>query len=161
MLKKSQLFIVLLLTAVLVGCIGGFERLSESEITDATFTTRMYFVQGNVAGPEYDVTVTVPDEWVGQFATRNVGNILYFDYTGEGTSTAQIFTIEALSADQYWKQSGSYPGSYVNIVNRGDTFFIYNLPIDSHFSGLSDEDFQVLAEAVPQIIASFEASATN
>ena len=86
---------------------------------------------------------------------------MYFDYITDSGETAEIFYVEALSTSQYWQQNGAHPGSYTNIVNRGNTYFIYYLPIDVYYSGLSATEFATFAEAVPGIVASFSASVVN
>lgn len=153
--------IAALFTALTTGCAGINVANPVASVDAQTVTAQMQYVDGSEVGPLYNMSVTVPAEWVGTFETRSEGNTLYFDFVTESGTPAQIFFIEALSPSQYWNQAGAHPGSYVNIVNRGDTFFIYYLPIDSYYSGLSKEQFTPFAEAVPGIIASFDASATN
>ncbi len=154
---KSRLVIISIITALLIGVTGcaGIGVNEVATVESETVEVQMQYVDGSQVGPLYDVSVTVPPDWVGNFETRNEGNALYFDYIGESERPAQVFFIEALSTGQYWDQSGSHPGSYVNIVNEGDTYFTYHLPVDFYYSGLSAEEFTVLAEAVPQVVASF------
>ena len=147
-----------LLLIILTGCVGAFAGNEVSSITSNSVNATMQYLEEGDLGPKYDVVMDVPQDWVGQFDLRNIGNRIYFDYTG-GSQASQLFFIEALSADQYWKQSGSYPGSYVNIVNKGDTYFIYHLPIDTHYSGLDDTQFENFSAAVPTIVESFSAQA--
>ena len=154
--SKFALLAVLLL--ILTSCAGAFTRNDVEAVTDSIVLTSLQYVEGPEVGPPYSIALTVPDEWVGEFETRNIGNVVHFDYVG-ADSRAEIFTIEALSEDQYWRQAGSYPGSYVNIVNRGDTYFIYYLPIDAYYSGLPEAEYEGFAAAVPDVIASFEATA--
>lgn len=164
MLAKSQVTIFLIMGALVItltGCAGTAVSEPIKPVENQTVEVQMQYVDGSEVGSAYQISVTVPTEWVGQFETRSEGNTLYFDYVTETGTPAQIFFIEALSPAQYWKQSGAHPGSYVNIVNRGDTFFTYHLPIDSFYSGLPDEEFTALAEAVPEVVASFTAEAVN
>lgn len=163
MFGKSRVFLLGLLAVMVIGlagCGGSFLGNETAPIDSETVTAQLQFADGAEVGPLYNVEVMVPADWVGQFETRNVGNKLYFEYATE-SGGAEIFFIEALSVDQYWKQSGAHPGSYVNIVNRGDTFFIYHLPIDAYYSGLSEEEFLGFSEAVPGIVDSFSARAAN
>ncbi len=146
---------------ILTGCGGVAVDEPIQPVDSATVAAQLQYVDGPKIGPIYDTSVTVPSDWVGQFVTRSEGNTLHFDYVTSSGTQAPIFFIEALSPIQYWKQSGAHPGSYVNIVNQGDTFFIYYLPIDSFHSGLSDEEFMALSEAVPDIVSSFTAEAVN
>ena len=155
--KKSHsipLIVALLLLLLITGCAGGFAKNQTTAVSSEIVSATMNYVEGSRLGPPYNVTVRVPSDWVGDFELRNIGNKLYFDYIG-GDGTSQIFFIEALSADQYWRQIGGYPGSYANIVNKGNTYFVYYLPIDAYYSGLSEEDFVTFSEAVPQIVESF------
>lgn len=164
MFSKSRVFLLAVLALVmlaLTGCGGSFLKNETTAVSTETVSAQLQFVDGSEVGPLYNMTVDVPADWVGQFETRNVGNKIYFEFVTDSGNSAQIFFIEALSTSQYWQQSGNHPSSYVNIVNRGDTYFIYYLPIDAYHSGLPDEQFLSLAEAVPQIVASFNARVAN
>lgn len=159
MSSKSRvvLFTVLVVVLVMVtGCAGAFLGLEVSEVDDTAVTIPMQYLQGPEEGPLYNVSLNVPSDWVGNFRVRSVGNVAYFEYTGASGEPAFIFSIDALSDEQYWKQSGSYPGSYQNIVNQGETYFIYHLPIDVYYSGLSETDFAAFTAEVPTVIESFQ-----
>lgn len=146
---------------ILTSCGGAYVKNETTAVSAETVAVQLQYVDGAEVGPLYDVEVALPADWVGKFETRNVGNRLYFDYVTDSGEAAEIFFIEALSTSQYWAQNGSHPGSYTNIVNRGNTYFIYHLPIDAYYSGLSDTEFATFAEAVPSIVASFSASVVN
>lgn len=164
MSAKSRLALLAGMSLVLlslIGCGGSFIENEISPIVAETVSVQMQYLDGAELGPLYDVEVMVPADWVNQFETRNVGNKLYFTYLADDGVPAEIFYIEALSVSQYWDQNGPHPGSYTNIVNRGDTFFIYYLPIDSYYSGLDKTQFTVFAEKVPAIVASFNATVAN
>lgn len=164
MFGKKRFILVAVMAVVvftLTSCGGAYVNNETTAVSAETVAVQLQYVDGAEVGPLYDVQVAVPAEWVGKFETRNVGNRLYFDYVGDSGDAAEIFFIEALSTSQYWDQNGAHPSSYTNIVNRGNTYFIYYLPIDAYYSGLSDEDFATLAEAVPAIVASFSASVVN
>jgi len=123
---------------LLAGCgraFGSFEPVAEP-VDDATVVRPIQYLEGLEDGPLYEVAITLPEEWVGRFVTRNNGNVIHFDYVTESERQAPIFSIEALSEAQFWEQIGSYPGQQTNIVNTPDTYFIYHLPIDSWYSGL-------------------------
>lgn len=164
MFGKSRVFllvVVALAVLTLTSCAGSFVNNETMPVSSETISTEMQFVDGAEVGRLYNVAVDVPADWVGKFETRNLGNKLYFDYISDSGETAEIFFIEALSSLQYWNQNGPHPGSYTNIVNRGDTYFIYYLPIDTYYSGLSEAEFASFAEAVPGIVASFSSSVAN
>lgn len=162
MLVKSRFIIFLVVIILLLtGCAGMTVSEPIAAVDSETVTKQLQYVDGIKIGPLYNTSVTVPAEWIDNFETRSEGNTLYFDYITESGTPAQIFFIEALSPLQYWKQAGAHPGSYINLVNRGDTFFIYYLPIDNYYSGLSSEEFMPFAEAVPEIVASFTAEKVN
>lgn len=169
--------IILAVVAVLLlaGCTGrgiatagldvGFNETAS--IDDAVVARPIRYVDGLNAGPIYNVSLEVPDEWVGIFQTRHEGNRITFEYTpsrDESRTTqratfgaAPIFTVEALSPAQYWEQIGSYPGQFETLVNAVDTFLIYQMPREAFYSGLSDEEFQDFRELVPQVVLSFDA----
>lgn len=161
--KRFVVFIALVVFLLaLTGCVGVFLGNDLQAIDSPLVTASMQYLEGPEVGAPYNVSVTVPDEWVGEFNVRNIGNVLYFEYTGEGSrGVSEVFSIEALSMAQYWEQSGSYPGSYANLVNLGDTYFVYYLPIDAYYSGLSEEKFTSLTEMVPGIVASFTAESAE
>jgi hypothetical protein len=163
MFGKSRILLLALLALIftgLTGCGGAFIGNETMSVDSESVTAQLQFADGAKVGPLYNVAVTVPADWVGHFETRNLGNKIYFEYATDNGG-AEIFFIEALSPSQYWAQSGSHPGSYVNIVNRGDTYFVYHLPIDAYYSGLPEEEFLSFSEAVPGIVASFSARAAN
>ncbi len=155
----SQLIVLFGLSmamVLLVGCAGGFGESETIPVSSSVVETSMQYVEGPNLGPGYDVTLNVPDDWVDKFEIRNISNRIYFDYLGDGgAQPAQIFFIDALSPSQYWGQSGSFPGSYGSIVNKGDTIFVYYLPVDSYYSSLPEKEFIAFSESVPGIVESF------
>lgn len=162
MLNKSRFIILLVVAALalaLTGC-AGISGTSVTPVDSPDLATQLHFIDGIKVGPVYNASVSLPQDWVGKFNVRSEGNKLYFDYTASGSS-APIFFIEALSKSQYWQQNGAHPGGYTNIINRGDTYFIYHLPIDAYYSGLPKQEFSALAEAVPGIISSFTAESAE
>lgn len=161
MKSRFVLFVVLVAALVLTGCAGGFGGNEVTAVTAASVSATLQYVDGGKQGPAYNMTVTVPDDWVGVFDVQNTGNTLMFHYTKDVAEPALVFSIEALSPTQYWKASGSYPASQTNIVNAGDTYFVYHLPIDTFYSGLSAEQLATLSAAVPGIVASFAAEAAQ
>ncbi|HMQ54395.1 MAG TPA: hypothetical protein PKE64_12810 [Anaerolineae bacterium] len=164
MFVKSRFIAVLVIAAIfitLTGCAGVAVSNPVSTVDSQTVAAQLQFVDGVKVGPLYNMSVTVPDTWVNQFKVRNVGNSLYFDYVTPAGTSAPIFFIEALSSSQFWEQNGSLPGSYRSIVNRGDTYFIYHLPLDAYYSGLSKEEYTALAETVPSVISTFTAQTAN
>lgn len=162
-MKARFVFVTLIVVMLLLsGCAGAFGSRPEVQpVNSQTVTATLQYLDKAQRGPRYNVSVAVPAEWVNEFETVNTGNVLQFRYTGESRKSGPLFYIEALSARQYWKASGSYPASQVNIVNRGDTYFVYHLPIDAFYSGLSPDALQVLSAAVPQVVASFTAESAE
>ncbi|MCA9969857.1 MAG: hypothetical protein KC425_06560 [Anaerolineales bacterium] len=158
MSTKSRLVLVfmLLLVLALSGCAGAFVKSEVQSIASQNFTATLGYVDGSETGPQYNISMAVPEDWVDELEVENLGNVLNFR-TPIGGDGAYVFSIEALSAEQYWQASGSFPASQVNIVNLGDTFFVYHLPVDTFYSGLENVQFEALATAVPQVIASFAA----
>lgn len=155
-LRVVLVTVSLVMLLLVTGCAGGFLGLDVAEVDDTAVTVPMQYLQGPEEGPMYNVSLNVPSDWVGSFRIRNVGNVAYFEYTGDTAQPALVFTIDALSNEQYWAQSGSYPGSYQNIINQDDTYFIYHLPIDTYYSGLSESQLATLSAEVPAVIESFE-----
>lgn len=161
MLKhRTLLFSVILVLAVfLSGCAGSVSGVARSvvPVDDMLVESALQYRNGRDLGDVYTVSLTVPEDWVGVFELRNDGDTLYFDFIRENGVGAPIFFIEALSEQQYWQQIGSYPGDYTNLDNRNDTYFIYHLPKDPHYSGLPADDFADFAELVPDIVSTFDA----
>lgn len=159
-MAKPKYFILLALLMVsLVGCsTRAFGKLtSDVQPIDATEVVRsIQFIDESELGPVYDISFTVPQDWVGNFETRLEGSTLIFEMETDNARGAPIFFVEALSEAQYWEQIGSYPGQYTNIIVTPDTYVIYYLPLDSFYSGLSDDEYADLAAQVPEIVASFE-----
>lgn len=156
---RYNLIAVLLTTALLfTGCAGAFSSSELQTVTGSELTVQLQYLDRSEKGPVYNVSVQLPDAWAGKVVVQNLGNVLNFR---AADTNGLLFSIEALSSRQYWKASGSYPASQVNIINRGNTYFAYHLPIDSYYSGLAPDDFAVYAAAVPDVIASFNAQAAR
>ncbi|MBK8987097.1 MAG: hypothetical protein IPM39_13635 [Chloroflexi bacterium] len=156
---RFVLFVVLVFgVLMLTGC-GAFGDNTIDPVQSSEITTTMRYLDGSTEGPAYDVSLMVPDAWVGQFVTQNLGNAVQFKYPVANPKL--IFSIEALSATQYWQSSGSYPAGHTNIINLGDTYFVYHMPVDAYYSDLSPEEFQAFAALVPDIVASFTAVAVK
>lgn len=161
----SLSFRIILLGIAIVALVGcnqysfGSGESSVESVDQSTVVRELQYFDNNTEGPLYEVSLTVPDGWVGEFEILDRGNSLVFRYLkDEDTKTgAPIFYLEALSNAQYWEQIGSYPGQYVNIANTADTYFIYHLPIDPFYSGLDEDEYEELADQVPDVIGSFEA----
>ena len=157
MTKQLRLAVLITLILLLTGCSGAFGDYptTTEAVTDATVVRSLQFIDEGNLGPVYTFSIDIPDEWVGQVQTRNDGNSIYFDYVTEN-GAAPIFFIEALSVAQFWEQVGSYPGIYDDIQWTRDTYFIYHLPRDAYYSGLSKELYQALSAVVPQVITTFQ-----
>lgn len=157
----SKRFIFIIIALLAAGCtqytFGGDDNKVEA-IDDTVITRELRYLDNNTRGPVYEVVLEVPEEWVGSFETRTRGNSLVFNYfTDDDDETGSpIFFIDALSNAQYWEQIGSFPTQYKNIANTADTYFIYNLPLDDFYSGLPEDEFDDLADAVPAIIESIQ-----
>jgi hypothetical protein len=153
-------FILLSLLILLVAACAPNENplaLEVEAISDQAVVRTIQYVDGQEVGPLYNFSLTVPQDWVGEFETRKEGNTVAFAYTGAGERSSPVFFVEALSNSQYWEQIGSYPGQFTNIVYTSDTYFIYYMPIDPYYSGLERAEFERLAEPVPEIIQTFTA----
>lgn len=157
--KYRLLVFVLVLLIASTGCsqysFGGPESRVES-IDDIHVVRSMRYFDENTEGPEYTVSVVVPDGWVDEFETLNKGNSLAFRYLKDDDDIAgsPIFYLELLSNNQYWEQIGGFPGQFVTVLNTADTYFIYRLPPDAFYSGLQEEDFDAIAALVPEIMSS-------
>lgn len=160
------LLLLLVVAAVLAGC-NQYSLATGSEfeaVEDSSVVRSLQYLDDRDAGPEYEITVTLPEDWVGRFETRTRGNSIVFRYLADeddAESGTAIFYIDALSNAQYWEQVGGYPGQYTNIVNTADTYFVYHLPIDAYYSGLDEDDFEALAAAVPEIAQSLQVVRKN
>jgi hypothetical protein len=161
----NQLRIITLGLALLLltGCMrtfGSFEPQSQA-VTESALELSLQYLDGEHVGPLYTVSLELPADWVSRFAVNNNGNVANFDFTETPGGQASIFSISALSERQYWEQAGSYPGTYRNIWTTGDTIFVYHLPRDPYFSGLTKETFTTFAEQVPSIVTTFTAELTQ
>ena len=151
--QSRSISVMLALSFVLVLLAGCGRAYTATEPTvavaaEATVVSTLQYLDGLTEGPLYQVTVTLPDSWVGKIATRNVGNIVYFDYA---ENNGPLFSIQALSRAQFWKQ-GAYPGEFTNVANTKDTYFVHYQPIDAFYSGLPKETFTALSAEVPAIL---------
>lgn len=162
MVMNTRLFVPLVLAMsmlmLVTGCGRSFSSVEPTLelVEDPTVVRPLQYQEGLEEGKLYAVEITLPEEWVGQFVTRNTGNVVHFDYVTESDYRAPIFSIEALSRAQFWEQQGSYPGQQTNILSTPDTYFVYHLPIDAWYSGLPEAEFEALAEIVPSLIATVD-----
>ncbi|NDJ62591.1 MAG: hypothetical protein GYB67_15795 [Chloroflexi bacterium] len=162
--KKNYIIIgvSLALLVLLVGCgpgtaaFGGLRSEAEAIDSATVIRTVRYFDEGAL-GPEYAFSVTVPEEWVGQFETSNNGHVVTFNFITERDRRAPIFTIQALSFQQFWEQNGSYPSGFYNLAATPDTYFIYTSSLDAYHSGLPAEQYAELRAPVAEIITTFDA----
>ena len=151
--QSRSISVLLVLSFVLLlvaGCGRAYTAIEPTVAiaTEATVVSTVQYLDGLSEGPLYQVTVTLPESLVGKIATRNIGNIIYFDYV-EGN--APLFSIQALSRAQFWKQ-GAYPGEFTNVTNTKDTYFVHYQPIDAYYSGLPKDTFATLSAEVPGIL---------
>ncbi len=156
-MKRFSILFLSLAMLALVGCGSrSFGTLSvQTEPVETTTITRtVQFVESGRLGPAYNISLTVPTEWVGRFQTRNRGNSLLFEFINDRGRPAPIFSLDALSNAQYWEQIGNLPGDYNSIINTADTYIVYHLPLTPFYSGLSPAQFQSLADSVPSVIQS-------
>lgn len=177
MAKTRIVLFSLVALLVLVGCGANRTALESTGAIDSTdVVAQVQYLDGPTEGPMYEISMTVPEEWVGQFEVANYGNRIVFEYlqpldaddqadleAGEEVRRrkSQILWIDVLSRAQYWEQIGSYPGDWINILFTADTYFAYQrvdgLPDLVTLSGLPEDDYFELIESVPGIIASFDA----
>lgn len=161
---KSRLIRLGLLATVLLlllaGCGRSFSSLEpvSAPVADTVVAGTLQYLVRLDEGPLYNFTMNVPAEWVGTVNVRNGGNVLYFDYIGDGGPAIPLFSIEALSEEQLWKQEGGYPAYRSSILNTVDTYFVYHLPIDAYYSGVTEERYAELVAGVPALMTSFTAT---
>lgn len=155
-LRFIMLGCVLLL---LSGCVRTFGTIEPQAkpVADKAVVIPIQYVEGQKAGPAYNVSVTLPDDWVGKFETSSESNIVYFNYDAPNGVKAPIFAISALSKLQYWKQMGSYSGSYHALQTRDDTFFVYSLLSTNYYSGIDKAKYDELSKQVADVVGSFNA----
>lgn len=155
MVMRYRFIVIFALAVMLAGCGTGTwgslnQEVQAVEGTEVSVTLR--YIDTNRVGPDYTLTLTLPEEWAGKFQTRNRRNTVIFEYIGERRAHP-IFTIDALSNAQYWNQIGSLPGQFTAFANTADTYLIYHVPIDAFHSGLPAAEFRALAAQVPDLIA--------
>lgn len=161
------IFLSLMVLIALAGCgsrIGGSFELAVETIDEGEAVRMLQYRDGKAEGPMYELTFAVPDDLVGQLETRIEGNIIDFDVildiedtrVEDGFRRAPLFTVFALSNQQYWQQIGSYPGTYINIKNVGDTYFVYSVPPFEFYSGLSEEDYDAFSDDILAIVQSMQ-----
>lgn len=156
MKTRLTIFVLALAMVFLTGCAVSSSNNMREELSTDYSTTLRYADQAE-RGPTYDVSLTLPSEWVDRFTVRNRGNAIVFDPVDQFNNQSQVLTIEALSMDQYWKMSGSYPNSHTNLINKGDTYFVYYVPIDPFYTGVSEEEMAEFMADIPAILETFEA----
>jgi hypothetical protein len=152
----AMVVVLILLTGC--GVTAGSFAFAVEPVDAAVVARTVYSIDGLEEGTAYQISLTVPDEWVGKFVTRNVGNIVYFDYVVAEGQTAPIFSVEALSFAQYWK-TGAYPGEQTFIRSLLDTYIVYRMPIDAYYSGLPVDTFEAIAAQVPGVMTSLSVQA--
>ncbi|MGF1507656.1 MAG: hypothetical protein ACFB51_21390 [Anaerolineae bacterium] len=160
MVAQLRLLALSIILLLLAGCAQEEMTIIPDAVVGVntqTITWPMQYFDNQEPGPIYDISLTVPEEWVDAFIIQASPNQLVFEYIVDEDITARIFYVEALSEEQYWAQIGSYPGLIRNIRHTGDTYFIYYVPIYSFYAGLPEEEYEVFTQEVPSIIRSFDA----
>ncbi len=157
-LHRRTLLLAALLMLFSAGCAASYIQ-ETLPIDDTTITRSLQYFQngGTDEGPLYDLTLNVPADWIGNFETKTNANRITFEYVASENNRIPVFYIDALSDVQYWEQIGSYPGVYVNLTNKLDTYFVYSYPLDKSISGLTEEEFAALVEQVPDVVSTFSA----
>lgn len=160
MANRYRLILASLLLTALVGCSGSnFNSfgLEVEPIEDTTVVrTARYQQMGNL-GPTYQVSLEVPEAWVGTVATRSNGSTIIFEEINPDNParSTPLFYVEALSEPQYWEQVGSYPGQFTNLGNTWDTYFVWYLPNDMLYLQLTEDEKDERAALVRGIVPSF------
>jgi hypothetical protein len=159
--KIHILLLTALLSLVLGGCAGGAFGGFPSETLDVDSTTivreMQYYGRGAEFGTPYEITLTVPESWVGNFITVQTPTTLTFTFVDDLGRRSEIFSIYALSLDQFWQQNGSYPGVFTSIGNSTDgTYFAYHANPFAFYSGLDESRYQAFTAEVPGIVATLE-----
>ena len=143
---------LMILLLALVGCSGTFGMAVEvNNVDETSVVSVLNYRDGRNTGPAYAVSLTVPEDWVGQFETRTNDNQLIFSLV-DGARHSAILTIEALSVAQYWKQIGGYPGDFTNIIFTADTYFIYHFPGFNFYTSLSEDEYAAFVDVIPSVV---------
>jgi hypothetical protein len=160
MFAKFRFVLLALLLVTLVGCSGvAAGVVDQVEPVDSTNLVRsMQWVNGRATGPVYSVEMTVPESWVDSMVTRTRGNTVAFMYPQANGEMGIVFEVQALSERQYWQQVGSYPGLWVDIANKVNTYFVYQVPIFAPESGMPAELLDGFREEVSAVVRSFSAN---
>lgn len=151
--------LMMVLSACAGGAFGGIN--SETEAIDSQEIVRevQYFERGEF-GQLYEVSLTVPEDWVDTYETVNNGAVITFNRIDEDDFTFPVFSIHTLSFEQQWEQGGSYPGDFPSIYSDPltNTYFVYYAPRESFYSRLSDAEYDALLDVVADVMTTFEAT---
>lgn len=158
--KRALLPLSVLFALILAACGGGFPPVSEP-VDAASVVRMMQYGDSLEQGPQYNVSLELPDDLAGQLVTHNSGNILRFEYINEREKAVPLFRLEALSEEQYWKQIGGYPGQVRTLRNMGDTFFIASMPIDAFYSGLDADTYKGMVESITDALTTVSIERVN
>lgn len=160
MMKIRILVLASMLLATLTGCaggaFGGFGQRAQA-VTENPVTQTVRFYDKGQFGPEYQFSLTLPEEWLGNFEIESNGSVVTFNYVTDSGRRGTVFEIYTLSFGQYWAQNGSYPTLYKNLLSQNETYFAYSYRLEPHYSGLSDELYAELIAQVPDMMTTFEA----
>ncbi|MEM9953273.1 MAG: hypothetical protein AAF846_16830 [Chloroflexota bacterium] len=163
MLTRTRILVLaitlmMILSACAGGAFGGIGSVTEAIDSQDVVRELQWFERGEL-GQLYEVSLTVPEDWVDTFQTVNNGAVLTFNRLDDNGNAFPVFSIHTLSFDQQWEQGGSYPGDYRNIYNDPETmtYFYFHAPAEAFYSRLTSDDYDALLAVVADVMTTFEA----
>ncbi len=95
---------------------------------------------------EVPIPLAIPEGWQGRYAVRVEDNSAYFDFTAGTTEPAPIFSVSALT-EQEWQTIQGEPHGEA-IFTYGGIVWVYNPALENPYDGeLADAFSQMVGEA--------------
>ncbi len=107
-------------------------------------------------GLAFDFSLILPASWAEKVEMRQEANTVYFDYSRDPALKHPLFSIAALTADE-WEAARAEVGAGSGLISVDEIVFVYNTALDNPYVGAEGDEFQRMAEEAREIIATFVA----
>ncbi len=152
MCDKGQQLFRLIISSVFIGLLVACTVSPTPKPVGERVTGRITAQSGQTV--EYQLLI--PQNWIGKYEIREKGNIIFFDYNVNPDLKETLFSITALSENQ-WQEAQKGPHGE-KLLSREGIVFVYNIALANPYTGNQADEFQQMAGQIKDIVGSFKVS---